>query len=60
MKELKLTVKIMHSPCVEHIIGLILRLSSQETGGGVSLVTSTINVVQILVPETGGAYQITE
>ena len=46
--------------CVENIIGLVLRLSSQEIGGGVSLVTSMVNVVQLVAFETGGAYQIAE
>ena len=58
MKELKSTLKIMHSPCVEHIISLVLRLSSQEIGGGV--VTSMVNLVLLVASETGGAYQIAE
>ena len=58
MKELTLTVKIMHSPCVEHIISLVLRLSFQEIGGGV--VTSMVNIVLLVASETGGAYQIAE
>ena len=43
---------------MEHIISLVLRLSSQEIGGGV--VTSMVNIVQLVASETGGAYQIAE
>ena len=46
--------------CVEHTIGLVPWLSSQEIGGGVSLVTSMVNLVQLVAFETGGAYQIAE
>ena len=54
MKELKLTVKIMYIPCVEHIVRLVPMHSSQKMGGGVSLVTSMVNIYQLLAPETGG------
>ena len=50
MKELKLTVKIMHSPCVEHIISLVLRLSSRNRRRS-EPITSMINVVQFVVSE---------